>query len=207
VQELKDFGRLAGGHVAYCNLDRDRKGCGFIEYLSREDAEEAIRKLNGQKLGGRAVGVSAHSRPPRRRSRSRSPIRRVPETPSKIREEPRSCVFPTSASRYSLRQSPGRLASPDGFTSPLYSDDRALPVVLHPDLYTFSKAVESYRTGLFHETTVAQGSALMLQTSSSFNSSESDQHPVTAPGLANNYYDFDAYLRLSYNHRLHACYS
>ncbi|KAJ7937146.1 hypothetical protein B0H13DRAFT_200310 [Mycena leptocephala] len=83
-QELKDFGRLAGGHVAYCNLDRDRKGCGFIEYLSREDAEEAIRKLNGQKLGGRAVGVSAHSRPPRRRSRSRSPYVESPKLLQKL---------------------------------------------------------------------------------------------------------------------------
>ncbi|KAF7352872.1 Serine/arginine-rich splicing factor 6 [Mycena venus] len=51
-QELKDFGRLAGGAVAFCDLDPSRNGRGFIEYLSREDAEEAVQKLDGQRLGG-----------------------------------------------------------------------------------------------------------------------------------------------------------
>jgi hypothetical protein len=28
-KELKDFGRLAGGQVAYCDLDKNRKGRGY----------------------------------------------------------------------------------------------------------------------------------------------------------------------------------
>ncbi|KAJ6539251.1 hypothetical protein B0H19DRAFT_350174 [Mycena capillaripes] len=131
-QELKDFGRLAGGHVAYCDLNRNKNGSGFIEYLFPEDAEDAIRQLNGKRLGGRIITVSAYSRTPRRRSRSRSPIRRSHQISA--RDEPRKCVFPAAASTYALQRSP---RSQDGFPS-LYYDGPALPAVLHPDLYTFS---------------------------------------------------------------------
>ncbi|CAK5275689.1 unnamed protein product, partial [Mycena citricolor] len=96
-QELKDFGRSAGGIVAFCDLiqlteSNTRPGGnrrGFIEYLLREDAEEAIRTLNGRDLGGSPVvvcaplsqsnGATQHtqimSSEHSRRSRSRSPPR------------------------------------------------------------------------------------------------------------------------------------
>jgi len=81
-QELKDFGRVAGGIVAYCDVDKSRQGRGFIEYLSQEDADEATRHLNGRELCGNIVGVAAyngrynyHEGSERPRSRSASPRR------------------------------------------------------------------------------------------------------------------------------------
>lgn len=230
LQELKDFGRLAGGLVAYCDLDRNKNGRGFIEYLSWEDAEEAIRSLNGQMLGGQAVSVSAQPRPPRRSSRSRSPIRcsrspirrsrspirrnsyQIPDIPLKTKDEPRGrCVVPTSASRYSLRSasryslrnSPERSSS-RRFTSPPSPVEPAQPVGVHLDLHPFLKAVDSYRSGLLAET-VAHGTALMLQPTSYIDSSSE-----LVAETNHDYYDFDRYLRLSYERRLQClpgCYS
>ncbi|KAF9469102.1 hypothetical protein BDZ94DRAFT_570073 [Collybia nuda] len=76
-QELKDFGRISGALVAYCDLDKKRRGRGFIEYFSREDAHRAIRDLDGRLLGGKPVTVSGlHESFSRgHRSRSRSPER------------------------------------------------------------------------------------------------------------------------------------
>ncbi|KAJ7499015.1 hypothetical protein FB451DRAFT_1203962 [Mycena latifolia] len=199
-QELKDFGRLSGRPVAYCEVDRKKNGHGFIEYLSQEDAEEAIRALNGQKLGGRSVAL-AHPKTHRRPSRSRSPIRRPSHhtraPPSLETKDARRghSAFPTSASRYSLRTSPERFSSQDRFTSPPYSLGPALSVDLHPDLHTFSKAVDSYRTRLFGETAASER-ALVLPTSSSIDSFESV--PQTA-AESNDYYNFDQYLRLTYD--------
>ncbi|KAF9534818.1 hypothetical protein CPB83DRAFT_888779 [Crepidotus variabilis] len=56
-QELKDFGRLSGSLVAFCDIDKAVKERGFIEYFSREDAKRAERVLNGKKLGGHSVRV------------------------------------------------------------------------------------------------------------------------------------------------------
>ncbi|KAF8895928.1 hypothetical protein CPB85DRAFT_207088 [Mucidula mucida] len=104
-QELKDFGRLSGKPVVYCDLERKRNGRGFLEFNLLADAEAAVRKLHGRKLDGSKVSVffpemeasfrttstddlpqSRPSSPPRfedisntrcysRRSRSRSPER------------------------------------------------------------------------------------------------------------------------------------
>ncbi|KAJ7667926.1 hypothetical protein DFH06DRAFT_1183949 [Mycena polygramma] len=190
-QELKDFGRLAGGgHVAYCDLSWNKDGSGFIEYLFPEDAEAAIRKLNGQKLGGRVVSVSAYARAPRRRSRSRSPAPRRPhhEVP---RDEPhRKCVFPISASRYSPRRPRERVASRDTFTS-ISSTSSAPPAVVDQAFYQSSPfELEPYQAGLFYQSSVSIDSNLPVQ---------------HQPGLAYDYYDFDAYLRLSYDRRLQGC--
>ena len=56
-------------------MDRDTgrsKGFGFVEMSSDEEATEAIQKLNGQSVGGRAITV-AEARPvtPRRSRRRR----------------------------------------------------------------------------------------------------------------------------------------
>ncbi|KAG2013760.1 RNP domain-containing protein [Coprinopsis cinerea AmutBmut pab1-1] len=60
-QELKDFGRSTGCLVAYCDLDPSSESNGFIEYFSKEDAEYAIRTLDGATLGGRRVRVVPYS--------------------------------------------------------------------------------------------------------------------------------------------------
>ncbi|KAF8165441.1 hypothetical protein B0H34DRAFT_689221 [Crassisporium funariophilum] len=82
-QELKDFGRLSGKLVAYCDLDKTQRGRGFVEYFTREDAELAVSILDGKRLGGRRVRVVTHESMGRSstrswervRSRSRSPER------------------------------------------------------------------------------------------------------------------------------------
>ncbi|KAF4578960.1 hypothetical protein EYR36_000769 [Pleurotus pulmonarius] len=102
-QDLKDFGRDAGS-VSFADIDRDNAGQGILEYLSREDADRAVKELDGRDLRGRPVRVAIDEtrggpdnyrrddrrddRPPRedryrddrresRRDRSRSPARRA----------------------------------------------------------------------------------------------------------------------------------
>jgi len=100
-QDLKDFGREAG-NVSFADVDRN--GLGILEYLTMEDAENAVRMLDGKDLRGVSVRLTiddARDRrsPPRRRERSRSPIynrreerdrRRSRSPPRRYeREEPR----------------------------------------------------------------------------------------------------------------------
>ncbi|TFK54652.1 hypothetical protein OE88DRAFT_1623028 [Heliocybe sulcata] len=56
-QDLKDFGREAGS-VSYADIDRDNPGNGILEYLAREDADRAVKDLDGKDLRGRAVRVT-----------------------------------------------------------------------------------------------------------------------------------------------------
>ncbi|KDQ61107.1 hypothetical protein JAAARDRAFT_55821 [Jaapia argillacea MUCL 33604] len=103
-QDLKDFGREAGS-VSYADIDRDHPGQGVLEYLARDDADRAVKDLDGKDLRGRPVRVTfdesrggpdnyrredrrddrrddryprggRDDRPPYRRERSRSPPRR-----------------------------------------------------------------------------------------------------------------------------------
>jgi len=56
-QDLKDFGRDAGS-VSFADIDRDVPGQGVLEYLSREDADRAVKELDGKDLRGRPVRVA-----------------------------------------------------------------------------------------------------------------------------------------------------
>ncbi|KAH8117072.1 RNA-binding domain-containing protein [Phellopilus nigrolimitatus] len=56
-QDLKDFGREAGS-VSFADIDRDVPGRGILEYLSREDAERAVKQLDSKELRGQAVLVT-----------------------------------------------------------------------------------------------------------------------------------------------------
>ncbi|KAF8234882.1 hypothetical protein L208DRAFT_797948 [Tricholoma matsutake] len=56
-QDLKDFGRDAGS-VSFADIDRDVPGQGILEYLSREDADRAVRELDSKDLRGRPVRVA-----------------------------------------------------------------------------------------------------------------------------------------------------
>nr|GAT43815.1 predicted protein [Mycena chlorophos] len=81
-QDLKDFGREAGS-VSFADIDFHNRDQGILEYLSRDDAETAVKELDGKELRGRNVRVEmddSRSGPdnyrrdddrPRRRDRSR----------------------------------------------------------------------------------------------------------------------------------------
>ncbi|POV98748.1 hypothetical protein PSHT_13872 [Puccinia striiformis] len=76
-QDLKDFARQAG-NVTRADVDRNMPGEGLIEYASQDDADCAIRKLDGTELKGMVVTLF-EDRPGGggggggRRDRSRSP--------------------------------------------------------------------------------------------------------------------------------------
>ncbi|KAJ7217129.1 hypothetical protein GGX14DRAFT_602148 [Mycena pura] len=55
-QDLKDFGREAGS-VSFADIDRDYRDQGVLEYLSKDDADRAVRDLDGKDLRGRPVRV------------------------------------------------------------------------------------------------------------------------------------------------------
>ncbi|TFK28829.1 hypothetical protein FA15DRAFT_700723 [Coprinopsis marcescibilis] len=69
-QELKDFGRSTGCLVAFCDLDTSDSSRGFIEYFTKNDAEYAIRTLDGKDLGGETVRVISYSSVSNERRRS-----------------------------------------------------------------------------------------------------------------------------------------
>ncbi|KAG8972555.1 hypothetical protein FRC05_009788 [Tulasnella sp. 425] len=56
-QDLKDFGREAG-NVSFADVERDMPGRGVLEYLTVEDAELAVRTLDGKDLRGVAVRLA-----------------------------------------------------------------------------------------------------------------------------------------------------
>ncbi|KAL4248490.1 RRM domain-containing protein [Abortiporus biennis] len=62
-QDLKDFGREAGS-VSFADISRDAVGEGILEYLSRDDADRAVKELDGKELRGHNVRVTIdESRP------------------------------------------------------------------------------------------------------------------------------------------------
>ncbi|KAF5380807.1 hypothetical protein D9615_004114 [Tricholomella constricta] len=57
LADLKDFGRDAGS-VSFADIDRDVPGQGILEYLNRDDADRAVKELDGKELRGRPVRVA-----------------------------------------------------------------------------------------------------------------------------------------------------
>ncbi|KAF8330051.1 uncharacterized protein EI90DRAFT_2996784, partial [Cantharellus anzutake] len=54
-QDLKDFGRDTGGQITFADIDYP--GSGILEYVTQEDADDAVRKLDGKDLRGVSVRV------------------------------------------------------------------------------------------------------------------------------------------------------
>jgi len=129
-QDLKDFGREAGGIVSFADIDRDNVGDGVLEYQSREDADRAARHLDGKDLRGHTVRVVADTdrgpdnyrreerrddrhredrdgyraeRPPYRRERSRSPQSRREVYDRRPRSPPRREFEDRRSSGYERR--------------------------------------------------------------------------------------------------------
>lgn len=71
-QDLKDFARQAG-NVIRADVDRNMPGEGLIEYSSQDDADNALRKLDGTDLKGMVVTLFEDRPGGGRRDRSRSP--------------------------------------------------------------------------------------------------------------------------------------
>ena len=58
-QDLKDFGRTVGRSVTFANVNRMRNDeCeGVIKYSDKEDYENALKELDGQRMGGKRIKV------------------------------------------------------------------------------------------------------------------------------------------------------
>lgn len=77
----KNFGEI--GECTAANIVRDKysgnsRGFGFVEMSTEEEAQEAIRRLNGEELSGRKIIVqeARPRREPQRTSFNRSGFRR-----------------------------------------------------------------------------------------------------------------------------------
>nr|XP_031860751.1 uncharacterized protein CI109_003795 [Kwoniella shandongensis]KAA5527823.1 hypothetical protein CI109_003795 [Kwoniella shandongensis] len=51
-QDLKDFGRIGGNNITYADVDRNNPNNGIIEYPTLDDAEEAVKRLEGVDING-----------------------------------------------------------------------------------------------------------------------------------------------------------
>ncbi|KAI0091915.1 hypothetical protein BDY19DRAFT_567582 [Irpex rosettiformis] len=49
-QELKDFGRIAGGDPVYCDIDRSDRTRGYLEFYSEDAADQFVKAGNGKEL-------------------------------------------------------------------------------------------------------------------------------------------------------------
>ncbi|KAG7402139.1 hypothetical protein PHYBOEH_005702 [Phytophthora boehmeriae] len=106
-RNVKDFLRT-GGEVTYCNIEAD--GSAVAEFQTKEDMEDAVKKLDDTEFRGSYVRVAAEG-DSSRRSRSRSPARgRSPNRRSRSRSP--------AARKDSPRRSRSRSASPAAARSP-----------------------------------------------------------------------------------------
>ncbi|KAF9520048.1 hypothetical protein BS47DRAFT_1370552 [Hydnum rufescens UP504] len=93
-QDLKDFGREVG-NVSFADVDRDTPGTGILEYLTQDDADDAVKRLDGKELRGAIVRVELADLNGvkdigRDRERYRSPPRRSRSPPRRYYDRERS---------------------------------------------------------------------------------------------------------------------
>ncbi|RLN90943.1 hypothetical protein BBJ28_00010471 [Nothophytophthora sp. Chile5] len=107
-RNVKDFLRT-GGEVTYCNIEAD--GSAIAEFQSKEDMDDAIKKLDDTDFRGNYVRVAPEGDARGDRSHSRSPARgRSPSRRSRSRSP--------AARKDSPRRSRSRSASPAAAHSP-----------------------------------------------------------------------------------------
>ncbi|KAE8892864.1 hypothetical protein PF005_g9701 [Phytophthora fragariae] len=110
-RNVKDFLRT-GGEVTYCNIEAD--GSAVAEFQTKDDMEDAVKKLDDTEFRGSYVRVAPEG-DSSRRSRSRSPARgRSPTRRSRSRSP--------AARKDSPRRSRSRSASPAAARSPPRND-------------------------------------------------------------------------------------
>lgn len=76
-REMDQFGRVERVVIVERRDSRRSAGYGFVTFEHEDDAEQAVKKMNGQMFDGREIRVDysfskTRSEPSRRRSRSRS---------------------------------------------------------------------------------------------------------------------------------------
>lgn len=59
---FEEFGEVASVNIIKDRLTGQSKGFGFVEMPNKEQAENAIKSLDGQRMNGRAINV-AEARP------------------------------------------------------------------------------------------------------------------------------------------------
>ncbi|XP_071833786.1 serine/arginine-rich splicing factor 4-like [Apostichopus japonicus] len=123
-QDLKDYMRQAG-EVTFADAHKQSMNVGIVEFGSRSDMDNAIRKLDGTELQGRKIKIvkdSSRGRRSRSRSRDRSRSRSRSRGRSPSRSRSRSPSPRQSRSR-SRSPSPRRSRSKSG--SPKRNGDRS----------------------------------------------------------------------------------
>eukprot|EP01027_Heterolobosea_sp_BB2_P025457 GEZU01039074.1.p1 GENE.GEZU01039074.1~~GEZU01039074.1.p1 ORF type:complete len:203 (-),score=30.79 GEZU01039074.1:634-1242(-) len=133
-EEFSRFGKIGKIEIPIHPDSRKSKGFAFIEFDKVEDAEYAIKKMDGVKIDGRVVTVEMSGRPPKRITRSpprRSyrdyrDSRRRSRSPSRDRSRSRSRDRRRSRSPKRSRRSRSRSRSPrrDRSRSPADRDRR-----------------------------------------------------------------------------------
>ncbi len=66
-QTFSEFGEVLSAKVIMDRETDRSKGFGFVEFDSKDDAENAIESLNGKDLGGRTIVVN-EAKPPKNRT-------------------------------------------------------------------------------------------------------------------------------------------
>ncbi|KUF95144.1 hypothetical protein AM588_10005161 [Phytophthora nicotianae] len=113
-RNVKDFLRT-GGEVTYCNIEAD--GSAIAEFQTKEDMEDAVKKLDDTEFRGSYVRVApegdssrrsrsrspARGRSPSRRSRSRSPAARKDSRAVRAPDQPRRLLVARPLARTRLK--------------------------------------------------------------------------------------------------------
>ncbi|XP_073259118.1 serine/arginine-rich splicing factor 5-like isoform X3 [Porites lutea] len=115
-QDLKEYISKAG-EVTFADAHKRRQGEGVVEFATKEDMKNALKKLDDSELNGRRIRlkvekVKSYSRRSRSRSRSRSPKRKKSHSKSRSKSpKKRHHSSSRSRSRSKSRKSKSRSQS------------------------------------------------------------------------------------------------